>query len=74
VTRTLSVRYRRPTPLYQELVLEGWCEEVADDRARTVAEIRAGSEVCVRAEAEMVVARHIIESKERRAAPPVEVE
>jgi len=74
VTRTLSVRYRRPTPLYQELVLEAWCEQVSDDSARAVAEIRAGSEVCVRAEAEMVVARQIIESKQRRAAPPVRLD
>jgi acyl-coenzyme A thioesterase PaaI-like protein len=74
VTRTLSVRYRRPTPLYQTLELEGWCEQVGEDRAQVVCEIRASGELCVRAEAEMVLARRIIESKERRAAPPVQLD
>jgi acyl-coenzyme A thioesterase PaaI-like protein len=74
VTRTLSVRYRRPTPLYQTLELEGWCEQVGEERAQVSCEIRAAGKVCVRAEAEMVLARRIIEGKERRAAPPARVD
>ena len=64
----------RTTPLYAPLELEGWCEEVGDDRARAVCEIRAGGEVCVRGEADMVVSRRILGEKERKAAPPVRVD
>jgi acyl-coenzyme A thioesterase PaaI-like protein len=74
VTRALEVRYLRTTPLYEPLELEGWCDQVGDDRAHAVCEIRAGGEVCVRAEAEMVVSRRILESKERKSAPPVQVD
>jgi acyl-coenzyme A thioesterase PaaI-like protein len=71
VTRRLEVSYLRPTPLYRELELEGWCESRDSDRARTVCEIRADGKPCVRGEAEMVVARRITEATERRAAPRV---
>jgi acyl-coenzyme A thioesterase PaaI-like protein len=74
VTRSLEVRYRRPTPLYESLELEGWCEAAEGDRARAVCEIRANRELCVRAEAELVVSRRITEATERRAAPPVAVD
>src|SRR5262245_54487149 len=74
VTRALEVQYHRTTPLYEPLELEGWCEQVGDGRARALCEIRAGGEVCVRGEADMVVSRRIIDPKERKAAPPVRVE
>jgi acyl-coenzyme A thioesterase PaaI-like protein len=74
VTRELSVRYLRTTPLHEPLELEGWCEEVGPGRARAVCEIRAGGETCVRGEADMVVSRRILEAAERKSAPPVRIE
>jgi acyl-coenzyme A thioesterase PaaI-like protein len=74
VTRSLEVRYRRPTPLYQTLELESWCEQVEPGRARALCEIRAEGEVCVRAEAELVVSRRMLESTKRKAAPPARVD
>jgi acyl-coenzyme A thioesterase PaaI-like protein len=71
VTKSLEIRYRRPTPLYERLELEGWCETREAGSVRARAEIRAGEQVCVSAEAEMVVARRIIDDAERRAAPDV---
>ncbi len=73
VTRTLEVRYRRPTPLHETLELVGWCEQVDGDEVRARCEIRAGDELCVSGSAELVYARRISESTERRAAPPVDV-
>ena len=73
VTRSLSVRYRRPTPLYEPLELEGWCEQVDADRTRALCEIRAQGEVCVRGEAELVVSRPIL-GQERRSAPAAEID
>jgi acyl-coenzyme A thioesterase PaaI-like protein len=54
VTRTLSMRFRRPIPLYEELELEAWCVEVSDRRATVAAEIRSGGEVRLEIEGEMV--------------------
>jgi len=69
VTRTLAVRYRRPTPLYRLLELEAWGHQLEGDSARAVCEIRSEGEVCVRAEAELVVSKPIL-AQERRSAPP----
>ena len=74
VTRALEVRYHRPTPLHEPLELAGWCERVEGQEVRARCEIRAGEKVCVSASAELVYAPRIAESKERRAAPPVELE
>ena len=73
VTRALEVRYRRTTPLFETLELEGWCEQVDGERVRALCEIRAGGEVCVRGEADLVVSRRILEA-ERKTSPPVRLE
>jgi acyl-coenzyme A thioesterase PaaI-like protein len=73
VTRTLAVRYRRPTPLYQALELEAWCEQAGEARARALCEIRSQGEVCVRGEAELVVSQPIL-GQDRKPAPPARLE
>lgn len=59
ITRSLTVRYLKPTPLHQELDLVAWSEPVDERRANSVAEIRTGDELTVRATAETVVAKHV---------------
>jgi acyl-CoA thioesterase FadM len=59
VTRSMTVRYRRPIPLYRELTLDGRCEQVADEAARAWCTISVDDEVVLEAEAEMVVAMHV---------------
>ena len=59
VTRTMTVRYRRPIPLHRELTLEARCEQTADEAARAWCTISVDGEVVLDAEAEMVVAMHV---------------
>jgi acyl-coenzyme A thioesterase PaaI-like protein len=65
VTRTMTVRYRRPIPLARELALEAWCEQVDDDSARAWCTISADGEVVLDADAEMVVAMHVTRPERR---------
>ena len=67
VTRSLNVRFRRPTPLNEELELEGWCRERGEGRAIVTAEIRAGGEVRVEIEGEVVEARRLTHPDKRKA-------
>lgn len=50
MTGTLTLRYHRPTPLFEELVVTGRQESVDGRKIRTTGEIRAGGEVCVSAD------------------------
>jgi acyl-coenzyme A thioesterase PaaI-like protein len=59
MTGTLTVRYRAPTPILQEIALEGWIERVEGRKVFTRGEMRhAGS---VTAEAEGVFIRGSVE-------------
>ena len=59
VTRAMTVRYRRPIPLYRELTLEARCEKTADEAARAWCTISVDDDVVLEAEADMVVAMHV---------------
>ncbi|MEO5663400.1 MAG: PaaI family thioesterase [Nocardioides sp.] len=50
MTGTLTLRYHRPTPLFEELVVSGRQESVDGRKIRTVGTISAGGEVCVSAD------------------------
>jgi acyl-coenzyme A thioesterase PaaI-like protein len=71
VTRTMNVRYRRPIPLERNLALEAWCEQAADETARTDLVVRAwctisvDDDVLLEAEAEMVVAMQVTRPERR---------
>ena len=54
-TRSMTVQYRRPVPLERELVLEAWCHQIADTRARAWCTISVDGEVVLEAEAELAV-------------------
>lgn len=58
MTGTLTLRYHRPTPLFEELVVTGRQESVDGRKIRTTGEITAGGELCVSADA-IFVARHL---------------
>ena len=50
MTGTLTVRYRKPTPLHTDLVFEGWADRVEGRKIFTVGELRAGEELTAEAE------------------------
>lgn len=50
MTGTLTLRYHRPTPLFEELVLVGRQESVEGRKIRTAGTITAGGELCVSAD------------------------
>jgi acyl-coenzyme A thioesterase PaaI-like protein len=50
MTGTLTLRYHRPTPLFEELVVTGRQVSVDGRKIRTTGEITAGGEVCVSAD------------------------
>lgn len=72
-TAEMRVRYRRPTPLFEELTLEAHCEPGEDpDTALSVATIRAGDVVTIEAEATMRDARKLMRDPSRiKAREPV---
>lgn len=49
-TMTLSLRYRRPTPLHEDLVFEAWIEQVGDGRVTSRGRALHGDTVTVEAE------------------------
>lgn len=53
VTANMTVRFRKPTPLYTELSLHAWADPRADDakKRKVRAEIRVGDQVTAEAEA-----------------------
>lgn len=50
MTGTLTVRYRRPTPLYREVAFEAWVEHIEGRRIRSRAELRVADTLCAEAE------------------------
>ncbi|GIU83968.1 MAG: hypothetical protein KatS3mg008_0743 [Acidimicrobiales bacterium] len=50
MTGTLTVRYRRPTPLEVELAMRGRISRVEGRKIFTVGELRAGDQICAEAE------------------------
>jgi acyl-coenzyme A thioesterase PaaI-like protein len=73
LTHTLSVRFRRPTPLYRPLDLAAWCEPRDERRAAGFATISAGGEVLVSAEAILALAPDWSRPEQRTAAPRVQL-
>ena len=69
VTRTMTVRYRRPIPLQRELTLEARCEQTADEAARAWCTISVDDDVVLEAEADMVVAMHVTRPETGPAGP-----
>lgn len=63
MTGTLTVKYRRPTPLFREVRLEAWIERVEGRRIVTRGELRCGDDLCAEAEGLFVKLRpEIIEA------------
>lgn len=50
MTGTLTIRYRKPTPLYREVRFEAWVEHVEGRRVRSRAELHAGDMLCAEAD------------------------
>ncbi len=50
MTGTLTVKYRRPTPLYREVRFDAWVERVEGRRIRSRAELWAGETLCAESE------------------------
>ena len=50
MTGTLTIRYRRPTPVLKEIELEGWIDKVDGRKVFTHGEMRHGGEVTAEAE------------------------
>jgi acyl-coenzyme A thioesterase PaaI-like protein len=51
MTGTLTVRYRKPTPLYADLVFEGWVERVEGRKIFTLGRALHGDELTAEADA-----------------------
>jgi acyl-coenzyme A thioesterase PaaI-like protein len=49
MTGSLTVKYRRPTPLYQQLRWEAWVEEIHGRRIRSRATVHLDGELCAEA-------------------------
>ena len=58
MTAELTLRYRRPTPLFEPLTVTGRQVHVDGRKIRTVGRIEAGGEVCVEAEG-LFIAKHL---------------
>lgn len=58
MTGTLTLRYHRPTPLFEELVVTGRQLSVDGRKIRTIGEITARGEVCVSADG-LFVNKHL---------------
>lgn len=58
MTGTLTLRYHRPTPLFEELTVSGRQESVDGRKIRTLGTISAGGEVCVSADG-LFINRHL---------------
>jgi len=50
MTGTLKVKYRRPTPLYREVVLESWVERVEGRRIHTLGTLSCDDVLCAECE------------------------
>ena len=49
-TVTLSLRYRKPTPLHADLVFEAWVDDVVDGRVTSRGYVKHGDRITVEAE------------------------
>lgn len=58
MTAELTVRYHRPTPLFEELTVSGRQVAVHSRKINTAGEIRAGDELCVSAHG-LFIAKHL---------------
>ena len=58
MTGTLTLRYQRPTPLFEELTLRARQVSVDGRKIRTTGELLAGGEVCVSADG-LFIAKHM---------------
>jgi acyl-coenzyme A thioesterase PaaI-like protein len=58
VTAQLTLRYHRPTPLFEPLTITGRRESVDGRKVRTVGTISAGGQVCVSAEGLFISKNH----------------
>jgi acyl-coenzyme A thioesterase PaaI-like protein len=50
MTGRLTVRYRRPTPLHTDVVLDGWCERVEGRRCSAAGTLSVGDDVTAEAD------------------------
>jgi len=50
MTGTLSIRYRRPTPLYREVTFRAWVESVEGRKIHARGTLHAGEDLCAEAE------------------------
>lgn len=50
MTGTLSIKYRKPTPLFREVQFEAWVERVEGRRVVTRGQLRCGDDLCAEAE------------------------
>jgi acyl-coenzyme A thioesterase PaaI-like protein len=50
MTGTLTIKYRRPTPLFQPLRWTAWIERVEGRRIRSRAQVHVGEELCAEAD------------------------
>jgi acyl-coenzyme A thioesterase PaaI-like protein len=57
-TGTLTIRYRSPTPLYEELVFRGWVDRVEGRKIFTSGECHAGDRLTSEAEAIFISVDH----------------
>ena len=57
MTGTLSVKYRRPTPLYRELRMEAWIGKIEGRRVLAHGTLLDGDDLCAEAEGLFVALR-----------------
>lgn len=69
LTRTMTVEYLKPTPLYVDLALESWVETIDERDATAVATISHDDLVVVRATARSRLAVEVIERDARGVGP-----
>ena len=57
MTGTLTIRYRRPTPLYREVAARAWLDRIDGRKVHARGELRDGETVCAEAEAIFIARR-----------------
>jgi acyl-coenzyme A thioesterase PaaI-like protein len=73
MTGTLTVRYRKPTPLHTDLRFEAWVDSVSGRKVRAAGTLHAGDLLVAEAEAIFISVspekfRGLVEARERRVA------
>ena len=69
MTARLTVHYRRPTPLFEEVVFRAWTERIEGRRIMTRGELRSGGELTCEAEGIFVPPRPELAEKYFGAPP-----